>query len=66
MLDDPSEWSRDATVDAITFSKYLLDFEYIIELHVIERCLSYTESLIQALQARALGIVQAVQHIDVL
>jgi len=66
ITNDPTGWSRDATVDAIALSKCLLDFELIIALHVVERYMSYTESLSRALQARALDIVQAVQHIGVL
>ena len=66
ITNDQSGWSRDALVDAIALSKCLLDFEFIIALHVVERYMSYTESLTRALQARALHIVQAVQHIGVL
>ena len=43
-----------------------LNFEFIIALHVVEKYMSYTESLTRALQARALDIVQAVQHIGIL
>jgi len=61
-----SGWSHDATVDAIALSKCLLYFEFIIALYVVERYMSYTESLTRALHTRALDIVQAVQHIDTL
>ena len=66
ITNDTSGWSCDATVDAVALSKCLLAFEFIIALHVVERYMSYTESLTRALQAKALDIVQSVQHIDVL
>ena len=42
---DPSGWSRDATVEAVALCKCLLDFEVIIALHIVERYMSYIESL---------------------
>jgi len=45
ITNDPSGWSCDATIDAISLSKCLLHFEFIIALQVIERYMSYTESL---------------------
>ena len=46
--------------------KTILDFEFIITLHTIERYLSYTEGLTRSLQGRATDIVAAINHIDVL
>ena len=61
-----SEWSHDSVIDAVALTKSILDFEFIIALHVVERYMSYTESLTRSLQARALDIVQAVHHISTL
>ena len=61
-----SSWSRDSVVDAISLSKAMLDFEFIIALHVVERYSSYTENLTRSLQARALDILRAVNHIATL
>ena len=60
------EWSRDAVTDATSLSKAILDFEFIIALHTVERYLSYTEGLTRSLQGRAMDILQAVNHIGVL
>ena len=63
VANNPSEWSRDSVIDAVPLTKSILDFEFIIALHVVERHMSYTESLTRSLQSRALDIIQAVQHI---
>ena len=31
-----SEWSRDAVIDAVSLSKAILDFEFIIALYTVE------------------------------
>jgi len=59
-----SSWSRDALMDAMSLNKTMLDFEFIITLYVVERY--YTENLTRSLQARALDILQAVDHIATL
>jgi len=59
-----SSWSRDSVVDAISLNKAMLDFEFIITMYVVEQYLSYTENLTRSLQARALDILQAVNHIS--
>ena len=59
---NPSTWSRDAIVDAEALSKAILNFEFIITLH-IEWYMSYTENLTRAMEARVLDILQVVQHI---
>ena len=61
-----SDWSKESLVDAVALSKAMLNFEFIITLHIVERYMSYTESLTRALQARALDLLQAVQHIGTL
>ena len=61
-----SNWSRDALMDAMSLNKAMLDFEFIITLYVVERYLSYTESLTRSLQVRALDILRAVDHIATL
>ena len=58
-----SEWSCDSVIDAVSLTKSILDFEFIIALHVVERYMWYTT---RSLQSRALDIVQAVQHISTL
>ena len=60
------DWSRDSVLDAVSLSKAMLNFEFIITLHTVERYLSYAESLTRSLQARALDLVQAIKHIDTL
>ena len=62
----PSDWSRDSLMDAVSLSKDILNFDYIITLHTVERYMSHTESLTRSLQARALDIIQAVKHIATL
>ena len=42
----------------------MLDFEFIIILYAVEQYLSYTKNLTKSLQARALDILQAVNHIS--
>ena len=42
---NPSNWSRDSIVDAISLSKAMLNFDFIIALHTVEQYMSYTESL---------------------
>ena len=66
VANNPSEWSRDSVIDAVSLTKSILDFEFINALHVVERYMSYTESLMRSLQSRALDIIQAVQHISTL
>ena len=53
-------------MDAVSLSKAMLNFDFIITLHTVERYISYTESLTRSLQARALDLLQAVKHISVL
>ena len=66
VVTNASNWSRDAVVDAMSLNKAMLDFEFIIALYVVERYLSYTENLTRSLQARALDILQAMDHIATL
>ena len=61
-----SSWSKDAIVDAATLSKAMLNFEFIITLHTVERYMSYMEGLTRSLQARALDLLHAVQNISTL
>ena len=61
-----SEWSRDAVIDAVSLSKAILDFVFIIALYTVERYLSYTEGLTRSLQGRAVDILEAVNHIGIL
>lgn len=63
---NPSKWSRDSLVDAMLLTQAMLNFEFILTLRVIERYMSYTESLTQALQPRAIDILQAVEHVSTL
>ena len=66
VANNSSNWSRFLFVDAVSLSKAMLNFEFIITLHIVERYLSYTESLTRSLQARASVIIQAVKHIATL
>ena len=66
VVSNRSEWSRDAVIDAVSLSKAVLDFEFIVALHTVERYLSYTEGLTRSLQGRAVDILEAVNHIGVL
>jgi len=43
---NPSDWSRDAVVDPMSLSIAMLNFEFMITLHTVERYMSFTESLI--------------------
>ena len=61
-----SEWSRDAVLDTGALMKCMLNFEFILALHTIERYISYTEGLTRLLQARAIDLIQAVQHVTTL
>ena len=65
VISNSDDWSRDSIIDAVALSKAILNFEFIITLHVVERYMSFTESLTRSLQARALDIIKAVQHIAV-
>ena len=56
----PLDWSRDF-VDVVLLSN-LLNFEIIIKLHIVEQYMSYIESLTTSIQAKSLGILQAVKH----
>ena len=58
-----SQWSRYAVLDASSLMKCMLTFEFIVTLHTIERYISYTEGLTRLLQARAMDLIQAVQHV---
>ena len=53
-------------IDAISLSKTILDFEFVIALYTVERCLSFTEGLTRSLQGRAVDILKAVNHIGIL
>ena len=66
VVSNSDHWSRDSIVDAVALSKAILNFEFIITLHVVERYMSFSETLTRSLQARALDIIKAVQHIVVL
>ena len=66
IVSNHAEWSHDAVTDATSLCKTILDFEFIISLHTVERYLSYTERLTRSLQGRATDIVAAINHIDVL
>ena len=58
IVSNRSEWSCDAVIDAISLSKAILDFEFIIALYTVERYLSYTEGLTRSLQGRAVDILK--------
>lgn len=66
VVNNSDHWSRDSVVDANALSKAILSFEFLITLHVVERYMSFTENLTRSLQARAIDIIKAVQHIAVL
>ena len=66
VISNSDDWSRDSIIDAVALSKAILNFEFLITLHVVERYMSFTESLTRSLQARALDIIKAVQYIAVL
>jgi len=53
-------------VDAMSLSKAMLNFEFMITLHTVEQYMSFTESLTRSLHARSLDLLQAVKHISVL
>ena len=57
IVSNRSEWSHDAVIDAISLSKAILDFEFIIALYTVERYLSFTEGLTRSLQGRAVDIL---------
>ena len=61
-----SSWSRDSVVDAIVLSKAMLNLDFIVALHTVERYMSYTESLTRSLQARTLDLLCAVKHVSIL
>ena len=61
-----SKWSRDSLVDTMSLTQAMLNFEFILTLRVVERYMSYTESLTWALQTRAIDILQAVEHVSTL
>ena len=63
---NPSKWSRDYLVNAMSLTQTMLRFYFILILRIVEWYMSYTESLTQALQAKAVDIVQAVEHISTL
>ena len=63
---NPSKWLRDSLVDAMSLTQAMLKFEFILTLRVVERYMSYTESLTRAIQARAIDILQAVEHVSTL
>ena len=42
------------------------NFEFILALRIVERYMSYTQNLTQALQAKAVDIIQAVEHVRTL
>ena len=64
VANNSSNWSRDSLVDAVSLSKAMLNFEFIITLHIVERYLSYTESLTRSLQARASDIIHIKSGLD--
>jgi len=66
VVSNHTEWSRDAVTDAKSLCKAILDFEFIVTLYTVERYLSYTEGLTRSLQGRAIDIIAAINHIDVL
>ena len=66
IVSNHTEWSHDAVTDATSLCKAILDFEFIITLHTVERYLSYTERLTRSLQGRVTDIVATINHIDVL
>ena len=51
VTNNPSSWShaQGSIVDAISPSKAMLNFDFIIALHTVEWYMSYTESLTQSL-----------------
>ena len=62
---NPSYWSPESIVDAVSLSKAILSFEFIITLRTVEWYMSFTESLTQSLQARSLDLLQVVKHVSV-
>jgi len=61
-----SDWSRDSITDAMSLCKAMLNFEFIITLITVERCMSFTHNLTTSLQAKAIDILKATQHVGVL
>ena len=51
---NPSKWSRDSLVDAMSLAQAMLSFEFVLTLRFVERYMSYTESLTRALKAKAI------------
>lgn len=66
MITNPSTWSNDSIVAAVGLFKAKLKSEFKITLHSVKHYVSYTESLTRSLQANALRLLQAVQHIGTL
>ena len=50
----------------MSLTQAMLKFEFILILRIVEWYMSYTESLTWALQAKAIDIVQAVEHVSTL
>ena len=61
-----SDWSRDSTTDAMSLSKAMLNFEFIITLLTVERYMSFTHNLTTSLQAKAMDIMKATEHVATL
>ena len=53
-------------VDALSLTQAMISFEFCLSLRIVERHMSYTESLTLALQAKAVDIVQGVEHVSTL
>ena len=67
MTSNPSKWSRDSSVDAMSMHcLWHISFEFCLTLRILERHMSYTESLTLALQVKAVDIVQGVEHVSTL
>ena len=61
-----SSWSRDSEVDAMALSKAMLNLDFIVALYIVERYMSFTESLTRSLLARALDLLCPVKHVSIL
>ena len=66
VTNNSSNWSKESLVDATSLTHAILSFEFILTLRVVERYMSYTESITRALQARAIDIIQAVSQVSTL
>ena len=61
---NPSNWLRDSLIDTMSLTQAILNFEFALTLRIVERYMSFTESLTQALDTKAIDILQAVEHVS--